>query len=108
MGWYQADYPGLGFYTIGLAIFAASFLPGLLFLTLLVGARLTRLDVAGLVALADQPRPTEPLRRAREGVAARRRDARRVAHAAIGRLEEVRGELDSMSMGLARRLMPPS
>jgi hypothetical protein len=51
---------------------------------------------------------TEPLRRAREGVAARRRDARRVAHAAMGRLEEVRGELDSMSMGLARRLMPPS
>lgn len=108
LGWYQADYPGLGFYTIGLAIFAASFLPGLLFLTMLVGARLTRLDVAGLVALADQPRPTEPLRRAREGVAARRRDARRVAHAAMGRLEEVRGELDSMSMGLARRLMPPA
>ena len=75
---------------------------------MLVGARLARLDVAGLVALADQPRQTEPVRRAREGIAARRRDARRVAQTSRGRLEELRGELDALGMGLSRRLMPPA
>jgi hypothetical protein len=108
LGWYDAAYPSLGFYTIGLALLAASFLPGMFFLTMLVGARLSRLDVSGLVALADQPRQTEPVRRAREGIAARRRDARRVAQASRGRLEELRGELDALGMGLSRRLMPPA
>lgn len=108
LGWYDAAYPSLGFYTIGLALLAASFLPGMFFLTMLVGARLSRLDVSGLVALADQPRQTEPVRRAREGISARRRDARRVAQASRGRLEELRGELDALGMGLSRRLMPPA
>lgn len=107
MAWYEANYPSFGFYTIGLSLLAASFLPGLFLLTMLLGARLNRLDVAGLVALAEQPRPTDPLRRAREGLEARRRDARRLSQSAVNRLEEVRGELDALGMGLSRRLMPP-
>lgn len=107
-GWVEAQYPSMGFYAIGLAVLAVSFVPGLISLGFLVERRLAHLDISGLVALADQPKPTESLRRARDGVAVRRRDAKRLARASHGRLEEIRGELDALGMGLARRLMPPA